>query len=254
MNKRSWKQRGTIFLTESCNYIIQSNLPTKLKDPGSFTIHCTIGNMNSINCLCDLGASINLMPLFLFRSLFGAQPVKHTSLVFQLADHSLKKLYAIVEDVLVKVDKFIFPLDFMMLDYAVDKECPMILVRPFMNTGCALIDVHAEKLTLRIDEEKVEFDMKRVMRNTLEKKECMGIDLVVFQSDGIDDEYSEDDEPKQKILIKKGGITPSSSKVPPTCEMKPLPTHLWYAFVGENKILPIIISNKLSEAQEKRVV
>ncbi|XP_055959726.1 uncharacterized protein LOC130014813 [Mercurialis annua] len=357
MNKRSWEQGGTIPLTENCSSIIQSNLPTKLKDPGSFTIPCTIGNTNAINCLCDLGASINLMPLFLFRSLFGEQPVKHTSMVLQLADHSLKKPYGIVEDVLVKVDKFIFPVDFVILDYAVDKECPMILGRPFMNTGRALIDVHAGKLTLRIDEEKVEFDMKRVMRNTIEDEECMRVDLVdnlvedqlkenvevinqgvsrnledfdhckgcldrdshpekclnrdtcstkatapkfglvsietgvsrsrqgkitpcldldpsvsketscngeitdfsrvskvVFHSDDIEGEYSEEEEPRPEILIKEGGVTPPSSEVPPIVEMKPLPLHLRYAFVGENRTLPIIISDKLSKEQEKRVV
>ncbi|XP_050233161.1 uncharacterized protein LOC126681657 [Mercurialis annua] len=113
MNKRIWEKDGIISLTESW----------------SFTISCTIGNMNSINCLCDLSASINLMPLFLFRT-FGDQPVKRTLMVLPLADHSLKKQYGLVEDVLVKVDKFIFPVDFVFLHYAVDKECPMILGRP----------------------------------------------------------------------------------------------------------------------------
>ncbi|XP_055961800.1 uncharacterized protein LOC126681357 [Mercurialis annua] len=344
MNKRSWEQGGTIPLTEHCSSIIQSNLPTKLKDPGSFSIPCTIGNMNAINCLCDLGASINLMPLFLFRSLFGDQPVKRTSMVLQLADHSLKKPYGIVEDVLVKVDKFIFPVDFVILDYAVDKECPMILGRPFMNTGRALIDVHAGKLTLRIDEESVEFDMKRVMRNAIEEEDCMRIDLVdelvrdtleasmeefnqdgvtknqllgslhecldsrhptkesvsnrdtkkkgaeapyglvsirdspisrlsrietrategdpnfsecskvTFHSDSPSEEYSEEDEPKPENLNKSSGVTPPSSKVPPQVELKPLPSHLRYTFVGENETLPIIISNKLSKEQERRVV
>ncbi|XP_050229099.1 uncharacterized protein LOC126678239 [Mercurialis annua] len=122
MNKRSWKDKGTISLTENCSSIILSDLPTKLKDPGSFTIPCTIGNLNYVNCLCDLGASINLMPLFLFRNLFRNQSVKQTSMVLQLADQSIKKPYGVFEDVLVKVDKFIFPVDFVILDYAVDKN------------------------------------------------------------------------------------------------------------------------------------
>ncbi|XP_050211414.1 uncharacterized protein LOC126661604 [Mercurialis annua] len=105
------------------------------------------------------GASINLMPLTIFRTLCGEQTVKNTSMVLQLADHSLKRPYGIVEDVLVK-------------------ECLMILGRPFMNTGRALIDVHGGKLTLRIDEETVEFDMKKVMRGTIEEEECMRIDLL----------------------------------------------------------------------------
>ncbi|XP_050211959.1 uncharacterized protein LOC126662116 [Mercurialis annua] len=177
-NKRSWDSGATVPIPEVCSSIILNDLPAKLKDPGSFSIPCTIGNMSSINCLCDLGASINLMPLTLFRKLCGDQTVKSTSMVLQLADHSLKRPFGIVEDVLVKVDKFIFPVDFVILDYAVDKECPMILGRPFMNTGRALIDVHGGKLTLRIDEETVEFDMKKVMRGTIEEEDCMRVDFV----------------------------------------------------------------------------
>ncbi|XP_050229186.1 uncharacterized protein LOC126678327 [Mercurialis annua] len=178
MNKMSWEKDGTISLTESSSSIIQNDLPSKIKYPGSFTIPCTIGNMNFINRLCDLGLSINLMPLFLFRSLFGDHLVKRTLMVLQLADHSLMKSYRLVEDVLVKVDKFIFPVNFVILDYVVDKECPTILGRPFMNTGRALIDVHAGKLALRLDKEKVKFDMKRVMRNAIEEEECMRMELV----------------------------------------------------------------------------
>ncbi|XP_050221519.1 uncharacterized protein LOC126671757 [Mercurialis annua] len=287
-------------------------------------------NMSSINCLCDLGASINLMPLTLFRTLCGDQTVKSTSMVLQLADHSLKRPFGIVEDVLVKVDKFIFPVDFVILDYAVDKECSMILGRPFMNTGRALIDVHGGKLTLRIDEETVEFDMKKVMRGTIEEEECMRIDLVdelvkeqleanlevsnwglelkvqemgehkllhescnpqkfgftirakeeevteckaetctiratplspnarivqvIFQSDDPEDECHDEEDPTPETLIKNGGVTPPSSQVPPQVEMKLLPMHLRYAFVGENETLPIIISDKLSKEQERRVV
>ncbi|XP_050238262.1 uncharacterized protein LOC126687747 [Mercurialis annua] len=177
-NIRSWDSGATVPISEVCSSIILNDLLAKLKDPGSFSIPCTIGTMSSINCLCDLGASINLMPLTLFRELCGDQTVKSTSMVLQLADHSLKRPYGIVEDVLVKVDKFIFPVDFVILDYAVDKEFPIILGRPFMNTGRALIYVHGGKLTLRIDEETVKFDMKKVMRSTIEEEECMRIELV----------------------------------------------------------------------------
>ncbi|XP_050222549.1 uncharacterized protein LOC126672639 [Mercurialis annua] len=177
-NKRSWDNGATISVPEVCSSIILSDLPAKLKDPGSFSIPCTIGNMSSISFLCYLEAGINLMPLTLFRTLCREKSVKNTSMVLQVADHSLKRLYGIVEDVLVKVDKFIFPVDFVILDYAVDKECPMILGRPFMNTTRTLIDVPGGKLTLRIDEETVEFDMKRVTRGTIEEEDCMRIDLV----------------------------------------------------------------------------
>ncbi|XP_050233430.1 uncharacterized protein LOC126681916 [Mercurialis annua] len=182
-----------------------------------------------------------------------------------------QKPYGVVEDVLVKVDKFIFPVDFVVLDYAADKTCPMILGRPFMNTGKALIDVHAGRLTLRIDDDKVEFDMKRIMRNTFEEEECMRLDMidgiveelfpvskVTFHSDETHettgDEYSKEDEPKAENLIRRESVTPPSSITPPKVERKTLPSHLRYAFLGDNMILPIIISINLSETQEARVV
>ncbi|XP_050211737.1 uncharacterized protein LOC126661898 [Mercurialis annua] len=265
-NKRSWDSGATVPIPEVCSSIILNDLPAKLKDPGSFSIPCTIGNMSSINCLCDIGASINLMPLTLFRTLCGDQTVKSTSMVLQLADHSLKRPFGIVEDVLVKVDKLIFPVDFVILDYAVDKECPMILGRPFMNTGRALIDVHGGKLTLQIDEETVVFDMKKGnegyhrgggLHEDLSKRVeiCpQQISQVSFHSGVADDEYTEEDEPKPENLNKSNGVTPPSSELPPIVEMKPLPSHLRYTFVGENETLPIIISNKLSKDQERRVV
>ncbi|XP_050229166.1 uncharacterized protein LOC126678307 [Mercurialis annua] len=177
-NKRSWEADGTVPMTKNCISIILRNFPTKLRDPGSFTIPCTIGNMQSINCLCNLGASINLMPLSLFRSMFGDQQVQATPMMLQLADHSLKKPHGIVDDVLVKVNKFIFHVDFVVLDYAADKYCPMILGRPFMNTGRALINVHDGKLTLMIGEESVDFDMKKITRHPNTEEKCMHIDMV----------------------------------------------------------------------------
>ncbi|XP_050238448.1 uncharacterized protein LOC126687913 [Mercurialis annua] len=176
-NKRSWDSGATVPIPEVCSSIILNDLPAKLKDPGSFSIPCTIGTMSSINCLCDLSASINLMPLTLFRALCGDQTVKSTSMVLQLADHSLKRPYGIVEDVLVKVDKFIFPVDFVVLDYAVDKDCPMILGRPFLNTGRALVDVNAGKITLRMNDESIEFDMRHG-KSKCEEEKCMKIDAI----------------------------------------------------------------------------
>ncbi|XP_050211523.1 uncharacterized protein LOC126661704 [Mercurialis annua] len=149
MNKRSWEQGGTIPLTESCSSIIQSNLPTKLQDTGSFTIPCLIGTSTSLNCLCDLGASINLMPL----------------------------QHGVAEDVLVKVGKFIFPVDFVVLDYAVDKDFPMILGRPFLNTGRALVDVNGGKITLRMNDESMVFDIKHG-KSKCEEEKCMKIDII----------------------------------------------------------------------------
>jgi len=127
-------------LIKECSAIIQNKLPSNLKDPGSFTISCNIGNSEFNKALCDLGASINLMPFFVFRKL-GLGEVKPTTVSLQLADRSVKYLLGVIEDVLVKVKNFIFLVDFIMLDVEEDREVPFILGRPFLATGRTLIDV-----------------------------------------------------------------------------------------------------------------
>ncbi|KAL5580055.1 hypothetical protein UlMin_012497 [Ulmus minor] len=166
-NKRKLEANEKVMLTEECSAILQRKLPSKLKDPGSFTIPCTIGDFNFDKVLCDLGASINLMPLSIFRKL-GLGAVKPTTVSLQLADRSIKHPRGIIEDVLVKVYKFIFPADFIVLDMEEDREIPLILGRPFLATGRTLIDVHQGKLILRVQDEQVTFNVFKAMCKTRE--------------------------------------------------------------------------------------
>ena len=139
-NKRRLEEHETVMLTEECTAILQNKLPPKLKDPGSFTIPCTIGNSYFDKALCDLGASINLMPFSIFRKL-GLGEAKATTVSLQLADMSIKHPRGVVEDVLIKVDKFIFLANFIVLDMEEDQEITLILGQPFLATGRTLIDV-----------------------------------------------------------------------------------------------------------------
>ncbi|KAK5825727.1 hypothetical protein PVK06_020589 [Gossypium arboreum] len=138
-NKRKFKDVSTVELNKECSAILQNKLPTKLKDPGSFTIPCLIGSLNVEQALADLGASINLMPYKMFKQLGLGEP-KPTRMSIQLADRSVKYPKGIIEDVLVKVDKFTFPVDFVVLDMDEDVEVPLILGHPFLTTARAVID------------------------------------------------------------------------------------------------------------------
>ncbi|XP_022867335.1 uncharacterized protein LOC111387048 [Olea europaea var. sylvestris] len=113
-------------LTKECSARSQRKLPPKLKDPGSFTVPSTIENCHFDKALYDLGASINLMPLSVFRKLDLGE-AKATIVTLQLEDRSLTHPRGIIEDVLVKVEKFIFPADFLILDMEEDKDVPLIL-------------------------------------------------------------------------------------------------------------------------------
>ena len=139
-NKKKLEEYGTIPLTEECNAILQKKLPPKLQDPGSFAIPFSIGTRVSGKALCDLGASINLMPLSMFKRLRLGEP-KSTTIILQLADRSYQHPLGIIENVLLKVGKFILPADFVILDMEEDDSVLIILGRPFLATGKAQINV-----------------------------------------------------------------------------------------------------------------
>ncbi|XP_062114225.1 uncharacterized protein LOC133825276 [Humulus lupulus] len=148
--KRKLEGSEIVKLTEECSAIIKRQLLEKLKDPESFTIPCVIGELHIEKALCDLGASINLMPLSIFRKL-NLGEVTPTTISLQLADRSLTYPRGIIEDVLVKIDRFIFLVDFVVLDMEEDQEILIILGRPFLATGKALNDVHDGNLTIRVN-------------------------------------------------------------------------------------------------------
>ena len=179
----------TVNLTEECSAILQRKLPQKLKDPGSFTIPCTIRNAIFERALCDLGASINLMPLSICKRL-GLGEARLTTVTLQLADGSLKHPRGVIEDVLVKVDKFIFPADFIVLDMEEDKEIPIILGRPFLATGRAMIDVQRGELKLRVQEDEVKFNVFEAVRHPAESDTCFMVEIleaIVSSQSGLTD-------------------------------------------------------------------
>ena len=175
--KRRLADFEIVNLTEECSAILQRKLPQKLKDPCSFTIPCTIGNAIFERALCDLGASINLMPLSIFKRL-GLGEARPTTVTLQLTDRSLKHPRGVIKDVLVKVDKFIFPADFIVLDMEEDKEIPIILGRPFLATGRAMIDVQRGELKLRAQEDEVKFNVFEAVRHPAESDTCFMAEIV----------------------------------------------------------------------------
>ena len=131
------------FLTEQVSAIIQRKKPVKYKDPGSPTISVNIGGTCIDKSLLDLGASVNLLPYSVYMQL-GLGELKPTNITLSLADRSVKIPKGIVEDVLVKVDKFYYPVDFVVLDTEPiengPNHVPIILGRPFLATANAIIN------------------------------------------------------------------------------------------------------------------
>ncbi|KAL5548169.1 hypothetical protein UlMin_003400 [Ulmus minor] len=149
--KRKHNVKKTAFLAEQASAVIDSKTPPKYKDPGCPTVACQIGNQACGQALLDLGASVNLMPYSVYLQL-GLGEIKPTTVVLQLADRSVRKPRGIVEDVLVQIDKFYYPVDFLVLDTIAivntESKIPLILGRPFLATANALINCRNGLMTL----------------------------------------------------------------------------------------------------------
>ncbi|XP_070029708.1 uncharacterized protein [Nicotiana sylvestris] len=158
---------------------IVHSMDPKLEYPGAFTIPCTIGSADFAKALCDLGVSINLMPYSILKTLGISQP-QPTSMRLQMADRTMKRPLGIIDNVLVRVDKFILPADFVILDCEVDYEVSIILERHFLATGKALVDMEAGELTFRVGDENVVFHVCKSIKQPNSTKVCSFMDLVMI--------------------------------------------------------------------------
>ncbi|XP_050890857.1 uncharacterized protein LOC127096314 [Lathyrus oleraceus] len=141
ISKRRTANTNPIILTKTCSAILQGmKIPIKKKDRGVVTVPCTIGDRSFNKALIDLGASVSLMSLSIYKKL-GIGVVQDTRMTLQFTDHSIKKPYGIVKDVLVKIEKFVFLVDFVILEIPEDEEIPLILGRPFLETGRCVINI-----------------------------------------------------------------------------------------------------------------
>ncbi|GJZ27047.1 retrovirus-related pol polyprotein from transposon TNT 1-94 [Tanacetum coccineum] len=127
-------------LNARCSAVLQNELPHKEKDPGSFFLPCTIGTTTVSNALANLGESISIMLFSLFKRL-GLENPKPINMVIKMVDRYMQSPKGIVENVLVKINKFIFPVDLIILDIIEDDKFLIILGRPTLDTAHARIDV-----------------------------------------------------------------------------------------------------------------
>nr|GEY56745.1 reverse transcriptase domain-containing protein [Tanacetum cinerariifolium] len=134
--------------------VVLKKLPEKLDDPGRFLIPCDFSEFDNCLALADIGASINLMPLSIWKKL-RLPTLNDTKMVLELADRTISKPTGVAENVFVKVGKFYFPADFVVLDFIADPQVPLILGRDFISIAHALIDVYEGEIILRHDEQSL---------------------------------------------------------------------------------------------------
>ncbi len=157
-NKRPLPTMEVVKLAEHYSNIILHKLPEKKKDPGCPTITCSIGAQQFDQALCDLGASVSVMPKDVFDKL-NFMVLAPTPMRLQLADSSVRYPAGIAKDVLVKIRDFFISVDFVVLDMDTGKETPLILGRPFLSTVGANIDMGTGSIYFHINgkEKKFEF-------------------------------------------------------------------------------------------------
>nr|GEV39429.1 reverse transcriptase domain-containing protein [Tanacetum cinerariifolium] len=157
-NKEKLQELANTPLNENYSAVILKKLPKKLGDPGKFLIPCGFSELKC-KALADLGASINLMSLSVWKKL-GLPDLIPTLMTLELANRTICTPDGIARDVFVPVGKFTFPADFVVVDYESDPRVPLILGRLFLRTACALIDVHGEEMILRDGEKRLTLNMK----------------------------------------------------------------------------------------------
>ncbi|GJT07425.1 reverse transcriptase domain-containing protein [Tanacetum coccineum] len=168
--------------------MLLKKLPENLGDPGKFLIPCNFLGMDVCHALADLGASITLMPLSIWKNL-SLSELTPTRMTLELADRSITYPKGLAEDVFVKVGKIHFPINFVVVDFEADPRVPLILGRSFLRTGHALIDVYGEEITLRVDNEAITFNLDQTTRySSTNDKSVNRIDII----DAVCEEYAPD--------------------------------------------------------------
>jgi len=261
-----------------------------LKDLGAFTIPCTIGKVSVGRALCDLGASINLMPISMMQKLGCGEP-KPTRMTLTLADHTISYPYGVLEDVLVQVNELVFRADLVILDMTEDEDMSLLLGRPFLATGHALIDVELGELMLRFKNEQVVFNIFEAIKHRTENPQCYRIDVVdeivednsrepqptqpmektlVNSIEGCDkDEDLEVKECVKQLEARKQEVEPVkiedllgektlgaqlvSKEGEKNPELIELPSHLKYIFLSKDASKLAITSNTLTRLEEEKL-
>ena len=212
-------------LTEQVSAIIQSKTPLKYKDPGSPTISVNIGGTCIYKALLDLGASVNLLPYSVYKQL-GLGQLKPTNITLSLADRSVKLPKGIVEDVLVKVDKFYYPVDFVVLDTEPitvgPNHVPIILSKPFLVTSNAIINFRNGVMQLTFGNMTLELNMFHLSnKHKLAEDKGPELDDVSLTGPGAGKKNAHK---LQEELVKKSeavdgeliaSVTPAEPMIPP---------------------------------------
>ncbi|GJZ95675.1 reverse transcriptase domain-containing protein [Tanacetum coccineum] len=222
--------------------------------------------LGMVECLtlADLGASINLMPHSVWKKL-SLPDLTSTRMTLELADRSITRLIDFAEDFFVKVGKFHFSSDFVVVDYDADPRVPLILWRPFLRMARALIDVYGEEISLQFNDEAITFKVGQTSRYSYNNYESVNqIDVIDVSCEDYAQEKGDllllekllnDDPssplPPKELHFEELKMIKSSIDDPSELELKDLPSHIEYALLEGTDKLPVIISKELKDEEKE---
>nr|GEW07051.1 reverse transcriptase domain-containing protein [Tanacetum cinerariifolium] len=257
-------------LNENCSAMILKKLPEMLGDPGRFLIPCDFSKFDNCLDLADLGASINLMSLSIWKKL-RLPTLNDTKMVLELADRTISKPTGLTENVFVKVGKFYFPVDFVVLDFIADPRVPLILGRPFLSTAHAIINVHEREIILRQDKQSLTLQCGDT--SSIKKYKFESLNKVDFINAGESDFYSEEIENylnddsigvenyvfnmKEDILFLKRLLSEEPFPIPPMISNQTKssieePEHLFS--MGYEHFNTTLVTNEVAKSSTKNLV
>ncbi|XP_072064401.1 uncharacterized protein [Arachis hypogaea] len=254
MNKDRIHELETIPLGSSISALMGS-IPEKCIDPGPCLVSCVIDGVQFIDCVCDLGACVSIMPLSVYH-LLKLPPLKRSAARFILADKSIITVLGITEDVLVDIKGLIFLIDFHIIEIPPsesERASSILLGRPFLRTSRFKLDAHSGTYSFEIDGRVVSFSLEEGVRHPPENHSIFWCDLIdnivakvhyaKLEEKHMIEGNSED--PSEEVQV-----TSQEQKL----ELKPLPPHLNYSYLDEAHKFPVIIARGLNSQQEEKLL
>ncbi|CAM8890495.1 unnamed protein product [Rhodiola kirilowii] len=293
-NRRKGTQPDEELMSRNVSAVIQRKVPPKCGDPGTYTIPCMIGNIRLENCMLDLGASINVLPYSIYSSLRigplepAGLTIQLADRSCKQPEGKIEDVLVQVGELVFPADFYVLKME----HSSPTDHAPILLGRPFLKTSKMKIDCDTGTLTMEVEDERISFDIFRAMKHPTEYEAVHPLDTLddlvqeVHPERGTDPleqvleeaVYSPEDSyehtetildvldqleiaqpltPRYEVntvrLFKSQVCLPSVVHAP-TVELKPLPSHLKYVFLGEDSTLPVIIKSGLEPDQERRLM
>ncbi|XP_015966670.1 uncharacterized protein LOC107490405 [Arachis duranensis] len=235
----------TLSLGSSISSLMEP-IPRKCSDPGPFLVSYCIGGHTFHDCMCDLGACISIMPLSIFVRL-NLAPLKKSAAKFALADKSVITVMGIAEDVLVAIKDLVFSVDFYILEMPPTENrssSSVLLGRPFLKTSKFKLDAFTSTYSFEVGDKTIKFNLEEAMKHPSEEHSILRCDVIdeviteVREEDHnklyypiVEETDDQEDEQEKVVESELHGLDEKEPQLEVKSELKPLPSHLKYAFL-----------------------